>query len=138
MGPYAEIDESAAPLIRISVVGEPDAENYPAYLNEMGEAFRRHAFFGMVFNTGALGNLPARYRELQSAWLKETEAEFSERWICAAFVIQSRVIRGVLMTLFWVNRPYYQHFVTASAEEAEEWVKRRLAEHEGSQKVSHG
>jgi len=125
---YAKIDESEAPLIRISVVGPPDDENYPQYLAGMENAFRRQDQFGLVFDSGALGNLPARYRELQSAWLARTEGEFSGRWVCAAFVIQNRMIRGVLMTLFWINRPYYQHLVTSNVADAEEWARARLLE----------
>lgn len=128
LGNYAVIDSSQTPLIFVSVVGEPDDESFQEYLDDIGAAFRACDLFALVFDSGNLGNLPAKYRDRLSAWMKETESEFRGRWLFSAFVIKNRVIRGVLMTLFWVNPPYYETKVSGTREVAERWIVNRLAE----------
>lgn len=126
LGNYAVIDPSQAPLILVSVVGEPDDESFQEYLDDIAAAFRACDRFALVFDSGELGNLPAKYRDQLSAWMKETESEFRGRWLSSAFVIKNRVIRGVLMTLFWVNPPYYETKVVSTREEGEVWCLKRL------------
>lgn len=125
--PYAVVNTERSPVVHVQVVNEPDDENYRAYLTAITDEFRAREKVALIFNTGELTAFPARYREMQSRWLAETQAEFEGRWLCAAFVVPSRVIRGVLMTLFWVNRPYYAHAVVADDEAAWAWVTAEMA-----------
>jgi len=112
----------------VTVVAPPNDENYPAYLEALGEAFRGLDRFAMVFDTGGLSRFPARYRELQTRWLDRTRPEFEGRWMTSAFVIRERVIRGVLRTMFWVSKPYYDARVFAHSAEAFAWTLERMKE----------
>ncbi|MEN9579900.1 MAG: hypothetical protein RJA70_2909, partial [Pseudomonadota bacterium] len=105
--PYAIVEVNRAPVVHVRVVGEPNDKNYPDYLEALAREFRCLDKFAMLFNTGSLTQFPAKYREMQDRWLADTQSEFEGRWVCSAFVIPSRVIRGVLMTLFWLRKPYY-------------------------------
>gem|GEM_PF-865768 len=128
LGDYTIVDDSRAPIVHVQVIDEPTDESYEQYLTDVTAAFRGLDRFGMVFNSGELGQLPARYRARLSEWLSETEGEFKGRWLCAAFVIKSRMIRGVLSAIFWLNRPYYDVKVFGTEEEAWEWTRHQLEE----------
>ncbi len=123
---YATIEIVEGSIVFVRVVSEPSDENYPQYLHALGEAFRSLDTFSMIFDTGDLDRFPAKYREMQARWLAETENEFMGRWLCAAFVIRNTVIRGVLMTLYWLKEPYYEHKVVASSDEAWEWTRAQM------------
>ena len=127
MDPYAIIDTSESPIVHVRVVAAPNDTNYPAYLDGLAEAFRGLDRFAMIFDTGDLSQFPAKYREMQVKWLKEHEAEFKGRWISSAFVIKSRLIRGVLMTMYWVKPPFFDNKVVAKADMAWTWTRDRLA-----------
>lgn len=126
MEQYAIVDSRKAPVVHVRVVSEPTDKNYQEYLDNLGSAFRKLRRFAMIFNTGELNRFPAKYREMQNAWLRTTEEEFRGRWICSAFVIKSRVIRGVLMTLYWLNEPYYDYKVCATEDEAWAWTHEKM------------
>ncbi len=126
MGSYAVIDTDLAPIVRVQVVGEPSDENYQEYLDDLGAAFRALPRFAMLFNTGSLGNLPSRYRDQQTDWLAQTQAEFRGRWIASAFIIKSPNIRGVLHTMFWIRPPHYLHKVTSDQREGHAWLEDKL------------
>jgi hypothetical protein len=123
---YAIVDGSRAPIVHVRVVSTPTDAGYQRYLDELGEAFRALDRFAMVFDVGELTDFPAKYREVQSKWIADTEEEFKGRFIASAFVIKKRVLRGVLMALFWINEPYYEHTVVGGEEEAWQWVRDAL------------
>lgn len=128
MGTYAIVDSSQAPIVHVRVVGEPSDEGFTQYLDDVDAAFRGLDRFGMVFNTGSLAQLPAKYRNQLSEWLTATQPEFNNRFLCSAFVIERRMIRGVLMTVFWLSEPYYTTKVVAHEADAWSWTRARLAE----------
>lgn len=123
MGRYANVDTSNAQIVHVKVMQSPTDESYQQYLDDLADAFRARDRFAMVFNAGDLSRLPSRYREAQSRWLSDTQGEFEGRWVGSAFVIKNRAIRGVLMTLLWVNKPYYRVRVVQSEEEAWAWCR---------------
>lgn len=128
MGAYAVVDTQSAPIVRVQVVGEPDDESYQEYLDDLGAAFRALPHFAMLLDAGNLGGLPSKYRDQQTHWLKNAEAELKGRWIASAFVLKSPIIRAVLHTMFWIHPPYFAHKVARNQEEAFEWIQARLTE----------
>lgn len=128
MGDYAVVDESQAPIIHVRVVGEPDELNFEQYIREVDAAFRRHERFGLVFNTGELSQLQPRFRGRLSSWMTETERDFQGHLVCAAFVIKSKILRGVLMAVFWVSKPYYRVKLFSKETAAWDWTRRQLKE----------
>lgn len=126
MADYAVVSTERAPIVSVRVIDGPTDENYRRHLEELAAAFRAQDRFGMVFDTGDLAKFPARYREMLNRWIEETQPEFEGRWICAAFVIRNRLIRGVLTAVYWLNAPYYDHKVVGSPEEAWRWVTEQL------------
>lgn len=128
MQAYAEFDVSRPPVVVVQIVSPPTDENYPLYLEQLGASFRELDRFAMIFDTGSLASFPAKYRDMQARWLKETEEEFRGRWVCSAFVIPNRMIRGVLMTLNWLNPPYYDSTVVKNREKAWAFTREKLAE----------
>jgi len=115
-----------SPIVHVRVVREPTEANYVEYLDALHAAFDELDRFALIFDTGTLSNFPAKYREMQSRWLETTQPEFEGRWICSAFVIKHRLIRGVLMTMYWLNKPYYDYKVTATNEEAWRWTREQM------------
>lgn len=127
--PYAIISSDRPPVVHAHVVNEPTDTNYPAYLNALGEAFRSLDKFALIFDTGDLTRFPAKYREQQSRWMADTQDEFEGRLLGIAFVIPQPVIRGVLMAMYWIKKPYYSYSVVANEASAWAWTSAELARH---------
>jgi hypothetical protein len=125
--PFAIIDAACSPAFHVRVVSLPTDDNYSAYLEAISAEFRRVDKFALILNTGDQAAFPSKFRDIQARWLAETRAEFEGRWICSAFVIPSRVVRGVLMALFWMDNPYYAHTVVADDEKAWLWTRAQMA-----------
>ena len=123
---YAIVHPDESPIVHVRVVGEPNEVNYAEYLEALHAAFRQRDRFALIFDTGDLSKFPAKYREMQSRWLESTQPEFEGRWICSAFVIKQRLIRGALMTMYWLNQPYYEYRVTATSDDAWRWTRVQL------------
>jgi hypothetical protein len=126
VGAYAVFDGSDERVVRVLVVSEPNDENYPVYLDQLAREFRARDQYGLLFDTGELSKFPARYRAMQERWLADTEEEFQGHWLCGAFVIKHRVIRGVLASMYWLNPPYYAAKVVADRAAGEEWIKKEF------------
>lgn len=114
-------------VVHVQVVGAPTVANLQLYLGELTAAIRSVDRFAVIVNGVRADAFPAKYRGVLSSWMKTTQAEFEGRWVCCAFVISNRTLRGALLALFWLNKPYYPFVVVPNEAEAWKWTRERLA-----------
>ncbi len=130
---YAEFDETEYPIVKVRFVEEPTLEGFRSYLSHLTEILEDGQKHALHLDTGDTTQLPARFRDMQARWIEDSEAEFGEYWICAAFVTRRRIFRGVLQVLLWLHPPYYPYKVTADPDEGLEWNREQLASRSAAQ-----
>ena len=71
-------------------------------------------------------------RKLYAEWVAENESMLRENVVGIAFVTSSRLIRGVITAVAWINPLSCPHFVSGDKDEAIRWCREQLAERRSS------
>ena len=64
----------------------------------------------------------AKQRRLQTDWNRETESLVRVVTLCIAFVVSSRVMRGIMTAIFWVKPPAARYALFESMHDALTWT----------------
>ena len=127
------IDDSKWPLVRMHFPTDewPDDEfeRYLKYLEDnLNRAERAGVKTALLFNASGSPNADAQRRKWQADWMKKHNEQSARMTAGYAFVIDSTVVRGLLTAILWLAPMPAPHTVVRTEEEAESWLRARLAE----------
>lgn len=111
-------------LIVVTFVGEATDAEFDAYLEQMAKELRatKEPTASILDGSRATG-ASARQREKQARWMKDNHDLLSTKSTGSAFVISSRIIRGILTAIFWVQKPPGPYVIVETMTEARAWAR---------------
>lgn len=126
MTPFAHIDQSDFPLVVVTYTGEkPTEENFPQYLEELTDVYRREAPFIIVFDAFKSVLPGLKYQRKQAQWMTEHLDLIEQYCLGSAFVIPQDIIRTVLKAIFAIQPPPMRYEIFATMEAGMAWAKSR-------------
>lgn len=121
-------DEGAWPVVRVGIQDGSD-DRYLWILEKFETLFTRGQRYVVLIDATELSSIPsAATRHALAKWQQRHDAETRQWCVGAAIVIASRLVRGALTALEWVQRPSTQHSYPASRREALNWCIARADE----------
>lgn len=121
------IDRSERPIFLVRMEGTLTDRALARHHEEIDRAIAEHARpFCLIYDVRTPG-MSASQRDLQIAWIKRVQAEHRDRRHGLAFVLASRVARGVLRGLHWAASPSYACEITGELDRARAFCRARLA-----------
>ena len=128
MEPYAIIDESSFPIIRIGFTGAKSTnENFQAYLDQNKACYRNGGPLVLIFDASKASIPSIAHQKMQANWLKENEELMKAHCFGTAYVISKPVIRGILSMIFSFQKQPVPYQIVKTETEALDWVEGILA-----------
>ena len=123
------IDQSRAPLIRVTLEGVISDFDFTAYIAEADQvlAAGRH---GLVFDGIRPFEFSPRHRKVQADWIMHNTVALARNCVGAAFAIDSVSARGTLTAILWLAKLPFEYITVKSVHEANAWVVQRLRQSE--------
>lgn len=126
---YAVVDEGSGPILYVRVVGEPTKSGFLRYQDDLVAAMRRQpGHFAVLALQGRLQFFPLELLREATRWIRATEQEFGSRWVGAAFVLTSPLIRRVMSAMLWAAKNTVEMTAFGTHEDALAWCTAKLAE----------
>ncbi len=120
------IDDATRPIFVVRMEGTLTDEGLVAHHAALDRAIAEHAApFCLIFDVLTPGMTGAQ-RDLQIAWIKRFQAKHAAQNRGVAFVLASRVARGVVRGLHWAASPSYAYEVTGELTRAQAWCTKQL------------
>lgn len=114
-------NEAAWPVVRVAFLDGKD-ERFFWLLKQFETLFARRQSYAVLVDTTALSNIPsAATRHAIGKWQAQHEQDTKAWCVGSAIVISSRLVRGALTAMEWVQRPSIKHFYPATRREALDW-----------------
>lgn len=105
MQPYADIDRSEPPLISIYFSGAKETDqNFDVYLSELAKNYEPKVPFSLIFELSKAPIPQLKYQLKQAAWMKENKSLIQSYCNGVAYVIPSKLLRGVLKFIFSIQK----------------------------------
>ncbi|HEU4534227.1 MAG TPA: hypothetical protein VFS00_08915, partial [Polyangiaceae bacterium] len=96
------VDTSAAPLLRVRMVGSPSTEAFEAYLREMAALIRRGPY-ASIYDARQSNVSRASHRKRQADWIRENLPVIRQNCAGVAFCASSPLVRGAITAVFWLQ-----------------------------------
>lgn len=127
MAPYATFDRSNRPLITINFTGEKaNPENFSEYLAELKRNYEPEETFALIFELSKAPIPGLSYQRQQANWMKEHDALIQQYCKGVAYVIPGAIMRGVLKSIFSMQKQPAPYTVVGSYEEGKAWAEGTL------------
>ncbi|WP_373520069.1 STAS/SEC14 domain-containing protein [Aquiflexum sp.] len=124
MDPYAIIDESGFPIVRIRFTGYKSTDqNFQAYLDQTKACYRFNKPLAIIFDASNAGVPALSHQKIQATWLKENKSLMEDYCAGTAYIIPNVAIRAVLKVIFSLQKQPVPYQIFAGEQEAEAWVK---------------
>ncbi|MDO9554240.1 STAS/SEC14 domain-containing protein [Rhodonellum sp.] len=124
MEPYAIIDESSFPIVRIRFTGnKSNDQNFQSYLDQTKACYRFGKRLALIFDASNAGIPSMSHQKMQANWLKENKELMQDYCVGTAYVIPNVAIRAILKMIFSFQKQPVPYQVFENEEEAEAWVK---------------
>ncbi len=124
MEPYAIIDESSFPTVRIGFTGSKDTDqNFQSYLDQTKACYQREKRLAIIFDASKAGIPSFSHQKMQANWLKENEELMKNFCVGTAYIIPNLAIRGILKMIFSLQKQPVPYKIFETRLEAENWVK---------------
>ncbi|MHA7129834.1 STAS/SEC14 domain-containing protein [Algoriphagus namhaensis] len=125
MQPYAEIDESAFPIVQIRFTGNKSTdENFQAYLDQTKACYRFEQRLAIIFDATKATIPSFSHQKMQAEWLKENKELMQAYCAGTAYVIPNLAIRTILKAIFALQKQPVPYQVFEFMEEATNWVEK--------------
>ena len=125
---FFSMDESAWPLVRVRYHAKPTIEELDESLERLDAMYQRDGWRVLIIEVDAGVTLDAALRRRQADWMTRQRATIQRGCAGIAFVLPSRLLRGMLTAILWIQPLPAPHRVVGTTEEAETWCHARLAE----------
>lgn len=119
-------DRSQWPIVIVEMQGQYSDEYFAEYLAELSELTRTSVGWALIIDASRADRSPASQRRMQAEWMKEHRPWIRMGLVGTAFVIRSRLVRGGLTAIFWVQPMASPHTVVATRGEALAWCRKEL------------
>ncbi len=124
MEPYALIDESSFPLVRIGFTGNKSTDrNFQAYLDQTKACYRHEQKLALIFDASNASIPKLSHQKMQANWLKENEELMQTYCVGTAYIIPNAAIRGILKMIFSFQKQPVPYKIFETEPEALTWVK---------------
>jgi hypothetical protein len=124
MEPYAIIDESSFPIIRIGFTGSKSTDqNFQSYLDQTKACYRHKKNLAIIFDASNASIPKLSHQKMQADWLKENEALMQTYCVGTAYIIPNVAIRGILKMIFSFQKQPVPYKIFETEPEALTWVK---------------
>ena len=124
MEPYAIIDESLFPIVRIGFTGSKSTDqNFQSYLNQTKACYRHEKKLTLIFDASNATIPKLSHQKMQANWLKENEELMRNFCAGTAYVIPNAAIRGILKMIFSFQKQPVPYKIFETEPEALAWVK---------------
>lgn len=121
------IDDAERPIFVVRMEGALTDEALCAHHAAIDRAIAEHAGpFCLIYDVRTPG-MSASQRDMQIGWIKRFQAAHRDCNRGVAFVLASRVARGVLRGLHWAASPSYAYEITGELDRARAFCRARLA-----------
>jgi hypothetical protein len=123
MEPYAIIDESSFPIIRIGFTGSKSTDqNFQSYLDQTKACYRSEKPLAIIFDASNASIPKLSHQKMQADWLKENETLMQTFCVGTAYVIPNIAIRGILKIIFSFQKQPVPYKVFEAEPEAISWI----------------
>lgn len=123
MEPYAIIDESSFPIIKIEFTGSKSTDqNFQSYLDQMKACYRHEKKLALIFNASQASVPSLSHQKMQANWLKENKALMQKFCVTTAYIIPNAAIRTILRVIFSFQKQPVPYKIFETEIEASEWV----------------
>lgn len=124
MEPYAIIDESSFPIVRIGFTGNKGTdENFQTYLDQTKACYRNEKRLSIIFDASKAGIPSLSQQKMQACWLRENKDLMQHYCAGTAYIIPNAAIRAILKMIFSLQKQPVPYRIFETSEEAEDWVK---------------
>ena len=124
MEPYAIIDESSFPIVRIGFTGSKSTDqNFQSYLDQTKSCYRHQKNLAIIFDASNASIPKLSHQKMQADWLKENEALMQTFCVGTAYIIPNVAIRGILKMIFSFQKQPVPYKIFETESEALTWVK---------------
>jgi hypothetical protein len=125
-------DASFERLFVVTFTGEVDDDEYEAFLRKCERTFSKlQTPYVLVYDARAYRKMGPLSRQMQSAWINRNREKIRAQCRGVAFILASRLQRGVLAAAHMVSPPPYPYKIFGSLDEGQAWCAIRL---KGSEK----
>jgi len=127
MEPYAIIDESSFPIIKIGFTGNKSTDqNFQAYLDQNKACYRNGGPLILIFDASKASTPSITHQKMQANWLKENDSLMKTHCLGTAYIIPNAAIRGILKMIFSFQKQPVPYQIVKTETEAVEWVEGML------------
>jgi hypothetical protein len=124
MDPYAIIDESGFPIVRIRFTGNKSNDlNFQNYLDQTKACYRFGKCLSIIFDASNAAIPTLSHQKMQADWLKENKSLMENYCTGTAYIIPNAAIRTILKVIFSFQKQPVPYKIFETEQEAEDWVK---------------
>lgn len=101
MEPYAIIDESSFPIVRIGFTGNKSTdENFQTYLDQTKACYRNEKRLSIIFDASKASIPSLSQQKMQASWHRENKDLMQHYCAGTAYIIPNAAIRAILKMIF--------------------------------------
>jgi len=124
MEPYAVIDESSFPIVRIGFTGSKSTDqNFQSYLDQTKACYNARKPLAIIFDASKASVPGLSHQKMQANWLKENEGLMKNFCTGTAYIIPNAAVRGILKMIFSFQKQPVPYKIFETETEALTWVK---------------
>jgi hypothetical protein len=124
MEPYAIIDESSFPIVKIGFTGTKSTDqNFRSYLDQTKACYRHEKNLAIIFDASKASIPNLSHQKMQADWLKENKKLMQNFCLGTAYVIPNMAIRGILKMIFSFQKQPVPYKIFETEPDALIWVK---------------
>jgi hypothetical protein len=120
-------DTTDLPLVYLSYIGSPSLADNQEMQRKFSELWSRNQKYIAISDLSAAINDDKPAQEQNARWMKENESKIRELCGGLAFVIPSPMIRAIIRTFFFLNKPPAPYVVVDTISEAKRWAQEQMA-----------
>jgi hypothetical protein len=125
--PYAVIDNSAFPIVKVSFTGEKSTDlNFHHYLKALKECYSHQQPLAIIFEATKAVIPKISHQKQQANWIKENWTLIQNQCQGTAYIIPSLIIQIALKSILLLQKQPVPYKVFSNEKEGKDWLKSLL------------
>ena len=125
--PYAVIDNSAFPIVKVSFTGEKSTDlNFHHYLKALKECYSHQQPLAIIFEATKAVIPKFSHQKQQANWIKENWTLIQNQCQGTAYIIPSLIIQLALKSILLLQKQPVPYKVFSNEKDGEDWLKSLL------------
>jgi hypothetical protein len=125
--PYAVIDNSAFPIVKVSFTGEKSTDlNFHHYLKALKECYSHQQPLAIIFEATKAVIPKFSHQKQQANWIKENWTLIQNQCQGTAYIIPSLIIQMALKSILLLQKQPVPYKVFSNEKDGEDWLKSLL------------